>query len=289
MAEIWLATSSDFPDLWSDDQLLLSAFKEAGHVARAAVWSDPDLDWSTPDAVIIRSCWDYFHRADDFAAWLAVMRVARTELINAPDLIAWNMDKHYLSDLGSRGVEVPHITWFELGEELPDLGSLLREHGLSQVVYKPAISGNALHTWRGSLATIDEDRARLASLTSERAMMLQPFFPEIIEEGEVSLIFFGGAFSHAVKKVPAEGDFRVQAEYGGAVIPITPSEELIAQAANVLAGVREGDCVYARVDGVVTEARGFVLMELEVIEPELFFRTSSKAPSALVSAVLDLL
>lgn len=287
MAEIWLATSSDFPELWSDDRHLLPVFRELGHDVRPAVWSDASLDWSTPDAVVVRSCWDYFHRATEFSAWLDTLRDAGAKLLNSPALVRWNMDKHYLGDLGGRGVNIPKISWFEEGAPLPDLAALLEEQGLDEVVYKPVISGSALHTWRGSSASVEQDVAKLEELTSARGMMMQPFYPEIVEEGEWSLIFFGGAFSHAVKKVPKQGDFRVQAEYGGAVLVEEPPEELIATAANVLAAAKpEGACVYARVDGVCTEQRGFVLMELEVIEPELFLRTDPDAPRRFADAIL---
>ena len=288
MAEIWLATSSEFPELWSDDRHLLPVFERLGHQVSPAIWSDTSIDWSTPDAVVVRSCWDYFHRASDFAAWLDTIRAADTTLLNPPDLISWNMDKHYLGDLGERGVQVPEIAWFEVGEPIPDLASLLSERGFDEVVYKPAISGSALHTWRGSANTVDEDLARLRELTQTRAMMVQPFYPEILEQGEWSIIFFGGVFSHAVKKVPERGDFRVQAEYGGAVLVETPPDELLEQAAEALAAARpHGACTYARVDGVCTEQHGFVLMELELIEPELFLRTNPDAPERLASAILD--
>jgi len=125
--------------------------------------------------------------------------------------------------------------------------------------------------------------AQFAEEKRNFSLMVQPFIRQIVSQGEWSLVFLDGGYSHAVLKKPADGDYRVQQQHGGSLTPATPPPELIAQAAKALAAV-PSPWLYARVDGCVLDAE-FTLMELELIEPELFFRSQKGAAERLAKAI----
>ena len=151
---------------------------------------------------------------------------------------------------------------------------------------KPAVSGGAHRTWRASPGE-PADEARLSAMAGDGTVLIQPLVDEIERDGEWSLIFFDGRFSHAVIKRPRSGDFRVQKEHGGTVEPIVPSASIIADAARAIAAASAaGETpLYARVDGCVVDGT-LMLMELELLEPELFLRTDAAAGDRLASALL---
>jgi glutathione synthase/RimK-type ligase-like ATP-grasp enzyme len=150
-----------------------------------------------------------------------------------------------------------------------DLAALLRARGLDEVVIKPQISLSAFATSRVSRATAAAAQGQLDALTRERAVMVQPFLSEVLAQGELSFVFLGGVHSHTVRKRPRRGDFRVQQEHGGSRERVYAGPELVAAAARIIAAA-EQPLLYARVDAIETP-EGLVLMELEAIDPELFF------------------
>jgi glutathione synthase/RimK-type ligase-like ATP-grasp enzyme len=232
---IGVATSEDFPALDPDDAPLLAALDGD---AEPAVWSDPAVDWSAYDAVLIRSVWDYFLRHEEFIAWVDRVPVP---MWNPAAVIRWNSEKHYLRELADAGVGTIPTAW---EGEVP----------WDDAIVKPTVAGGSLGLRRA--------RAGEPIAPGE---MAQPFLPEI-ENGELSLVFFDGDFSHAIRKTPAEGDIRVQPEHGGAVTPAEPTPEELAIGKRVLDAAGR-DLLYARVD-LVGDG---LLIELEAIEPRFFF------------------
>ena len=294
MPSIALATAAHLPDLTADDRCLLDELRARGARAEPAVWSEP-RDWTTYDAVVIRSCWDSHLRRDEFVAWARRLAEAGVRLLNPAPLIEWNTDKRYLRDLASHGVHVVPTIWVERAPgEPPVLHELLAGAGWRDAVVKPAISAGAHHTWRTSAAQAADHQARFAALVRDAAgaVMVQPLMHEVLEEGEWSLVFLGGRYSHAVRKQPAAGDFRVQTEHGGRSAADTPSARLVHDASEVVraaartTGLAPGEILYARVDGVVQHGH-LVLMELECTEPSLFLDQASGAPARLADALLD--
>jgi hypothetical protein len=235
---IALATWSRLPELAEDDRLLLDHLP-----ARAVVWDDRSVDWNAFDAIVIRSTWDYHTRIDEFRAWIDRLDSGGAKLWNPPALLRWNTHKRYLIELAARGVNV-----------VPTLLT-------SRVMIKPAVSATAYRT------------SMLDPFDSE--MLVQPFIDEVLTAGEWSLIFFRGAFSHAVIKRAGNGDFRVQNEFGGTWERAQPDPSLIAQAHAVLQTI-DDPWLYARVDGVARDGR-LLLMELEMTEPSLFLDGESAA------------
>jgi len=230
--KVALATSENYPNLSPDDSELAGELRALGIDAAPEIWSDRSVDWSAFDGIVLRSCWDYHLQPDAFARWIDSLQVP---LFNPRDVVRWNMHKSYLLDLAARGVRIP------------------RTEIVRDVIVKPAISASAhnTHYMRGET-------------------IVQEFVEEIVRDGEWSIVFFDRRFSHSAKKVPKQGDFRVQEEHGGTSLPVPAPHHVIDGAASILGKV-EGDLLYARVD-VVDRPQGVTLMELELIEPWLFLK-----------------
>jgi glutathione synthase/RimK-type ligase-like ATP-grasp enzyme len=274
---IALATSADHPELHEDDLPLVDALRATGLDPVVEVWTDPSVDWSAYDAVLLRSVWDYHLRYDEFTEWLGLVDKAGVPVFNDSDLVRWNGDKRYLVELRERGVAI-------VPSQIA-AGDCLREvvAGLNgqEIVIKPTVSASAHHTVRGVAGS--DELSRAMDDLPDTVYLVQPFQPEIVADGEWSLMFIDGEYTHAVVKRPAAGDYRVQVMFGGESTPIDPSPAVLesAQAALAAAGSTP---LYARVDGVIVNGR-FLLMELELIEPYLFLPEFPEATEKLATAV----
>jgi len=271
---IGLVTCAKYPDLTDDDRPLLSALASLGLEAVPVVWDDPGVNWSRFKALVLRSVWDYHLRPMEFVAWLGLLESAGVPLWNSIATIRWNMHKRYLRELASRGVLVPRTEWMARADPRP-LSAVLRHNDWPEAIVKPAISASATDTWRTSGDIVDDDR-RHRELLERSDILAQEIIREVAVNGEWSLIFIDGGFSHATIKRPRTGDFRVQTELGGSAEPAQAPADVISAAAGITKHI-PGAWLFARIDGVVTP-RGFMLMEVECIEPLLFFQ---QQPSSL--------
>jgi glutathione synthase/RimK-type ligase-like ATP-grasp enzyme len=281
---IALVTYEPLPILSEDDRLFAAALEARGALAVPVVWSDARVQWAAYDAIVVRSCWDYFLRADEFFSWLAQLENERAVVFNDVRTLRWNADKTYLRDLQRHGVPVVPTHWVEFGAA-ESLRDIRRRTGWSELVVKPAISGSAHETWRASPGREHADEARLGAMTASGGVLVQPLVDVIADDGEWSIVFIDGEYSHAVLKRPRCGDFRVQVEHGGTVETRDPPFELIAQARAALLAAPAARTLYARVDGCVVDGE-LLLMELELIEPVLFLGTSAGAAHRLADAVI---
>lgn len=265
MAELILATGRHMPRDAPENELLAAALAELGITAAVRPWDEP-LDWADARLVLVRTTWDYYTRLDDFLAW--ARRVdRRTALRNTAAILEWNSHKRYLLHLAEAGVPVIPTTLLPRNATAAGHAEALARHDGGEVVIKPAVSAGA----RGALRVRASEPAaaeHLAMLTRAGDALVQPFVPSVATAGESSLIFFGDRFSHAVRKVPAGGDYRVHEGYGGSVEPYRPSADEMNAARAALAAA-PAPPTYARVD-LVTGPDGPAVMELELIEPELF-------------------
>jgi glutathione synthase/RimK-type ligase-like ATP-grasp enzyme len=278
LKRVGFITCRDLPALTADDRLAFAPLLDLGIEAAPAVW-DSDADWKSFDSIVLRSCWDYHYRPEMFAGWLDHIERLGLAIWNPAQLIRWNMDKRYLGDLRQAGANIPRTVFVENGASLL---TVLEENGMEQAVIKPAISATARRTWRTWVHTAREDQSRLDEILSESAAVVQEFVEEVVTRGEWSLVFFGG-YSHAVLKRAAKNDFRVQSEFGGTSEAMTPPPHIIRQAEEILRLI-DSPIVYARVDGVERDGR-FTLLELELIEPELFLRLDPRAPCRFAQAI----
>jgi glutathione synthase/RimK-type ligase-like ATP-grasp enzyme len=279
---IAFATSSEFSQLTSDDQLAAQALRAQGLNVDAVLWDNPSLDWNAYAAIVIRSCWDYHDRPAEFTAWLDRVEKQGANLLNPADLVRWNMDKIYLSDLELQGIYLLPSVWLPRRAHV-NLAHLMAEKGWAQAVVKPLVSAAANQTFLISLEGAAAHQVAFEADLQQGGLLVQEFAPEIQTQGEWSLIFFGGQYSHSVLKQPGAEDFRVQEHHGGSVKPASPPASLIAQATEILALV-DSDWLYARVDGVERQG-SLYLMELELIEPHLFFETHLQAPLHFADAL----
>lgn len=250
-----------------DDDLLLEPLERLGFRVESVPWRATDVDWKQFDAVIVRTTWDYTKYPELFIKALEGIHRSGTRLENPLELIRWNLSKTYLRDLEQRGLPVVPTTWSR-GASLEQLEAWWQHFG--ELVVKPVISASANDTYRISSKTSRADLAEIAGRFVDRDLMAQPFIRSVVDEGETSVFFFGGAFSHAVLKSPKSEDFRVQEEHGGVIRKIEPSEEVLALGQRVLAALDPAP-LYARIDFVRHDGR-WLLMEVELIEPSLYLR-----------------
>ncbi len=282
MTRIALATYADAPALTPDDRLLIAPLERDGIKAAAAVWDAPNVSWSDFDAVIVRSCWDYHHKQQAFVDWIDRLELTGVALWNPPSVLRWNMNKTYLRQLRDLGIDIAPTVWLP-AQSHTGLQTLLRERGWEDAVVKPVVSGSAFSTWRTSSAKADGDQPLLVSMLQRSGVMVQRFVPEIRSRGKWSLLFFDGGFSHAVLKRPSQSDYRVQREFGGSVSAAPAPASLVAWGERIL-DAAPGEWLYARVDVVEAEQRP-ILMELEMLEPELFLRYDPLAPVRFAKAI----
>ena len=278
---IGLVTCSKHPDLSDDDRPLLKALRTLGLDCAPAVWDKPDVRWSDYRALVLRSTWNYHTHPRKFTEWLRALEARDVPLWNPVPVVRWNMHKRYLRELEGQGILVPPTEWVARGDPRP-LRTLLATRGWTDAIVKPAISASATDTWRTTGNVMEDDR-RFAELAWRRDVLVQPTIAEVASDGEWSLMYLGGAFSHAMRKRPRAGDFRVQAEHGGTSAREEPPAGIVAAGGAIVAKI-PGDWLYARVDGVATGA-GFMLMELELIEPVLFLGEKGGAVEQLASAI----
>jgi len=261
---IALCTSTLTHDLDDEAPRIADELRRRGHDAVAVPW-DSDEEWGAFDLVVIRSTWDYFDRLDEFVAWVEGV-AAVTRIINGPSVIRWNSHKGYLAELGAAGI--PVVPSLELSQGAEDPAARMLATGWPEVVIKPAVDGGARLALKTPAAS-PEAADHLRTLVAAGDVIVQPYVSSV-EQGETSLFFFGGTYSHAVRKVPRPGDYRVQALHGGSEEVHEPSaaEHELALAAMAHA---PGQVAYARADFVEVDGRP-TLMELELIEPDLFLR-----------------
>lgn len=281
-SRIALATYDRAPGLAPDDRLLIPALERLGIRAEPSIWSDRSIHWRDFDAVIIRSCWDYHVRFGQFEAWLDALQVDSVPLWNPASMVRWNADKRYLLDLAGRGVAtIP--TMIAMRGHADAVESLAAAEGWTRFVIKPAISASGYETFALRMPLDDTSRAAIARVAGLGTVLVQPFADEIARSGELSFTFFDGAFSHATIKRARPGEFRVQTEHGGTVDSIGVEPALIEQAAAVVRSLDEPP-LYARVDGI-TRGAAFLLMELELIEPNVFMSYSENAAERFARAI----
>lgn len=268
----------------TEDRLVQEALEKKGLRVTRKSWSDPKFDWSTCQYGLFRATWDYFDRFEEFRSWLENTR-GKLELINPVDTIQWNMDKHYLLDLESQGINITPSLFIEKEEEGP-LIDFCNRASCDEFVLKPAVSGGAKDTYRFTRNQIDEYESLFRQLVDRESMILQPFQKNVLEHGEVAYMIFGGKFTHAVLKKGKQGDFRVQDDHGGTVHNYNPSAEEIAFAEDVVRRCGH-EPVYARVDVLLDNENELSVCELELIEPELWFRLHEPAAEVLANSIFQ--
>lgn len=280
--KIGILTCARLPELLESDQQLIPLFAKENITAKAAIWDDETVDWTEFDYLIFRNTWDYYQKEEVFNSWLHKIELLGIKTFNPISVIQKNKHKFYLKEIEKEGISILPSIFLEKNST-SNLHDLIPK-SWEKMVIKPAFSA-------GSYLTKLIDRTEIESIQTEfkehfatKDFLIQEFRPEIKDLGETSFIFFDGKFSHAVNKKPVENDFRVQIQYGGKYTLIEPNADLLLQAELILSKIPE-KLLYARVDGIVIENK-LHLMEIELIEPDLYFDLAEGARERFVEAFL---
>ena len=273
-----LATCLRLPEPDPDAPLLLDALREAGVDAEVAAWDDPGVHWAEPGVLtVLRSTWNYHLHLDAFLAWAAGVPA----LLNPLPVVRWNADKGYLGQLAAWGVPVVPTRYLARGAPA-DLAALLSDLRCTRAVVKPRVSAASFSTYVLDAARLAEGQQALDGVLAARDAMVQPYVRSVETTGERSLVFVGGALSHAVRKGPR---FSGEAEAVSGPHPVAEDERALGERvlAAVQAHVHAPPLLYARVDLARDEQGAPWLMELEVLEPSLFLRQHPPAAARLAA------
>lgn len=286
MRQVAFLTMHDPAGFVIDDELAVLPLARRGIHVETIPWDRAGVDWRRYQLVVIRSTWDYQHGPQEFLRVLESIEKLGARLENGSEIVRWNMQKTYLRDLAARGIEIVPTFWREglrHGELVPLFDELRSREG----VIKPVMSANAQGAWR-----LDADLARALASEIEayfagRPLMMQPFERGIVEEGEYSLVYLNGAYSHGILKTPKRGDFRVQEEHGSEISLIEPEPALLSAGEAAIAAVGQ-KLLYARAD-LVRSGAVFRVMELELVEPSMYLRCDPGAAERFADAIASLL
>lgn len=277
-----LKTNTYISNVLREDELVINALKEKNLSVVKKDWNDSIFDWETTRSILFRSTWDYFDKFELFKKWFNKTK-NKCLMINSTETIEWNIDKHYLLDLQEHQIPIPNSEFIKRGSSI-DLLLLMQKKNWNEIVVKPTISGAAKNTYRLKEEEIIQFGPTWEKLIYKEDFIVQEFQNNVITEGEVAMIVIGGKFTHAVLKKAKEGDFRVQDDFGGSIAIYNPSEEMVKLAekcTRILTPIPS----YARVDIIWDNLMELAVSELELIEPELWFRLNPNAAQKLAHHV----
>ncbi len=260
-------------------EMLTPAFAGRGMALEPIDWRAPFATFNGFAAALIGTPWDYFDRAAEFLERLDALVAAGVRLLNTPEVVRWNIEKTYLRELAARGAPAIPTLWLEDADR-DAVVAALDHFNTDVVVVKRQIGGGALGQHRFGRDDLPVDGWRMG-----HAAMIQPFVPAIVEEGEISLIFIDGSFSHALRKRAAAGDYRIQSLFGGREEDFAPSSAELAQAGGVLAACPFPAPTYARIDMVRLPSGELAVMEAELIEPYLYPDQGRELGDRLAAAI----
>tara|TARA_X000000950_G_scaffold48924_1_gene57072 strand:- start:428 stop:1339 length:912 start_codon:yes stop_codon:yes gene_type:complete len=269
-----------------EDRLVMDGLEKLNLRTIKKDWNDTNFNWSSTKSAIFRSTWDYFDQFSNFRNWLELVK-EQCYLINPYEQINWNLDKHYLLDLQKLDLPIVESVFVSKKTQL-NLETISKSKNWKDIVIKPTISGAARHTYHLKNDEIKKFQDKWLSLTNNEDFMVQEFQKNILSTGEIAVMLFGGEYSHSVLKKAKKGDFRVQDDFGGSVEKINPSLEIIELAEKTVKSLKTIP-LYARVDIIFDNGSNPVISELELIEPELWFRFKEESAYKLAEIVKDFL
>jgi glutathione synthase/RimK-type ligase-like ATP-grasp enzyme len=269
----------DAPEFERELHILQSSGAPLGLDIEPVRWTDPFAGLEHYDAVLVLAVWDYQDNPQGFLALVDDLSALGVKVFNPPDLIRWNIRKTYLRELADKGAPVVPTLWPD-APTASDIAAAFDALGADELVLKRQVGAGSRAQQRFTRGQAIPDGPLL-----DRPGMIQPFIPSIATEGEYSFLFIDGAFSHAVVKTPAAGDYRIQASFGGVSKGVTPSPADLDQARAVLAAL-DAPPLYARVDMVRGPDGKLMLMELELIEPFLYPVEDAPLGDLLAKALL---
>lgn len=266
----------------ADDEPVVAELSRRGITARAVPWKSTEVDWRDFQGVVVRSCWDYHLDPEAFSVWMDHVDQMSIPVFNSTSIIRWNLHKRYLEELGRRGIAVPQTRYIDRGSRI-DLVDLMDEMNWQKAVVKPCISASGYKTFVINASTARAQTDTVNEFLQTNDFLIQEYVDEVVRDGEMSLVYFDRKYSHCVLKEARPGDFRVQEIYGGKTKTHIPGKEILDFGEDILRLV-DGDLLYARVDCVLRNGEP-CLMELELIEPVLFFGHDAASGGRFADAV----
>lgn len=282
MAQIVFVTCNRWPNISQSDTLLAEALRAHGHRVEPVPWQGDLACLQSADLILLRSNWDYHYDAPGFAAWLDRVAAAALPVYNPVALVRWNLHKGYLFDLQAWGIPIPRTALLQAGE---DPAPIFDQAGWAAAIIKPLTGASSHLVERVARAELHTWSQQTRSQRANSAWLIQEFRPEIQQTGEWSLVFFAGHFSHAVVKQPSAGEFQLKSQYTDQIKRVTPPPALFYQAKQVIAALPQVP-LYARVDGIRSAAGDFLVLELELNEPGLYF-TFAPEQAVYFAEVID--
>lgn len=272
---------------WSiDADLAIPPLQSLGWQIETVPWRSPGTDWDRFDAVYIGTPWDYPQDVAHFMEVLTRIDRSTAVLVNDLEMVRWGLPKTYLRDLEARGADIVPSLWFDgpsRGLAPGQVAGFFDTLASDRIVIKPVVSTNATDTFLLDRNDAAATESRLLSTFAGREFVVQPFIGNISIEGEFSLFYFGGVYSHAIRKVPKPRDFRVQEEHGANIEGVQP-EPLLLDCADRILRLVQPSPAYGRCDLVRGPDGRFLLMELELIEPSMYLRMDADAPARFAAA-----
>lgn len=284
MRNLAVLSTDDLEEFFVYDHLFYPYLEQCNWKCTEVSWRDEAVDWNQFDVVVIRSTWDYQEDPESFLACLENIESSSATLENTLQTVKWNIDKGYLKTFQQQSIDIVPTLWFETFDYQALLHAF-EQHDCSEIVIKPLVSANADHTYRLRKNDVIEQKSGLESVFHARPHMVQPFIQNIVQEGEYSLFYFNGDYSHCILKVPKSNDFRVQEEHGGQLRSIH-ADQAIRDAGDKVINAITDLPLYARVD-FVKHDETFLLMEIELIEPSLYFNMDPESAQRFAQAFLN--
>ena len=286
MKKVAFVTYKESADLSDSDQLLVAPMAEQGYKVVPVPWDDTSVTWTEFSCVVFRSCWNYHYNTNKFSQWLALLEKQKVKTWNPLEIIKWNIDKSYLQDLKERfSVNIIPTIYIKKGDS-SNLEDIVKNSGWLEVVVKPCIGSSAYKIFKTTIAEAPKYQQDFSDILSSTNVMVQPLIPELVQNGEISMVFLNKIFSHAINRKPKQGEFRSNFRFGGIESRAEPSKAMINDAQDILDNI-DSVLLYARVDGIMKDGK-FMLMELELIEPYLFFNLDRESPIRFAEAFNDL-
>ena len=275
-------TLEDIGNFVADSDLSIAPMADLGWEVEMVPWRR-DVDWNDYDLVYICTPWDYQDDVEAFLGVLEAVESSSARLVNGLELVRWNLEKTYLRELEKRGADIVPSIFFDRFDA-DRIAACFGAHDTGRIVVKPVVGANSDHIFVLDEPLTDDIVEELEQTYEHRPFFVQPFIDSVQSEGEYSLFFLGGEYSHAILKKPRPGDFRTQEEHGADILSIQAPAALVGTARKVLGAVNPQP-VYVRADFVRDRRKRFLLMELELIEPSLYFRTDPDSASRFATAL----
>lgn len=254
------------------------AFETRGWNFRVIDWEAPMEVFDGVDLVMVGSSWNYWDKVEAFLAKLEALESDGIKVCNSPKIVRWNIRKTYLSELAERGAATIPTLWLDQ-MSAEDARAAMDEFSCDKLVVKRQIGGGAE----------GQEMLKRGQIPSDwrftHKAMVQPFLHSIAETGELSFLFFGGAYSHCVRKLPQNGDYRIQSLYGGTEVIYVPSADEQAQASAIIEALPFDPPLYARIDMVEGDGGKLLVMEAELIEPYLYPEQGPDMGANLANAI----